>query len=106
MIVLILAGILGYVFLARVFYNLLFEYVKGRYYPIRLRGTNLFAGKDIPPIEFLVSIFPVIIVIVLVYLICKLPIKLADFICNPANYKFKIRIETNPDESSVKIERK
>ena len=37
--------------------------------------------------------WPIAIVIFLFVQFCKLPFKLADFICNPDSYKFKIKFE-------------
>ena len=87
----IVVGILVYVFLARVFSNVMFEKGTKYWYGRRIRGTE--ATCDSFSRNFLSVIFPFTSVVLLLILICKFPIKLADFATNPANYKFRIKFE-------------
>lgn len=89
MIALGLAAVLGYVFLARVFYNCLY------YIGYGTRAQSRITGKyhQLSDAQFSAVFFPISLAVILVCLICKLPIKAADFATNPSNYKFRIRVE-------------
>lgn len=81
----ILLGFFCYGFLARVFHNLYFDE----------KGHSRISKNYWDSFErYVLSIFfPVACAFLLAYFLAKVPIKLADFICNPQNYKFRIKFE-------------
>lgn len=96
-LVYVLAGILGYVFLARIFMNLMYDLNN-----IRDKGSSfekvysrfskkyVYYGSDACLHSML---FPITLFCMVSILVCKIPMKLADFVTNPKNYKFSIKIE-------------
>lgn len=90
-ILMIIVGILGYVFLARVVENIMLikdeNGCHDRIIPtMKSRHTDYYSGF------YYVFVIPLLVLYILIP-ICKLPIKAADFATNPSNYKFRIRVE-------------
>jgi len=95
----VILGILVYVFLARVFYTSVFTIIE-----VEHKWGNCFCAVDFlfkeeileDEAQFMSVLFPVITIFVLLYLLGKQVVKLADFVTNPKNYKFKIKFEKTP----------
>lgn len=95
-ILMIIAGILGYVFLARMFYNLAFEKAHdSRFLKPRIVVLDKYDDGEISTEHggLASAFFPLYSLLTLVVLVFHLPIKAADFATNPSNYKFRIRVE-------------
>ena len=79
----IIFGLLLYVFIARIVYN----------FTVGMFNSNLEYSND-RELRILCSVlFPITLTILLLVLICKLPMKLADFVSNPKNYNYRIKLE-------------
>lgn len=98
----VILGILVYVFFVKVFDNLVFDKndIKNKGTncgKIKNRMLNCYVFSDMPERVLFSLFFPISIVGTLLVFICfnviELPLKLADIVCDPKNYKFKIKIE-------------
>lgn len=83
----IILGIMGYVFLATITWNIL-VLIDGK--PNTTSEEEFYMCASI--------LFPLTVVIGLLFLIGWFPFKLANFIMNPDNYKLRIKIERKEDE--------
>jgi hypothetical protein len=73
--------ILGYAVLGKIVYN----------FNDFLFGFHKYSESELLIIASV--FFPLSLSVLLFWKILKFPFKLADFVCNPENYKFKLKIE-------------
>jgi hypothetical protein len=90
--ILVFLGILFYVFLAKIIYNLFPKIYKPNDFG-KIFENEYTGGADDMFREIGSALFPLLIPAIVLFFIFKLPFKAADYISDPSKYNFKIKIE-------------